>query len=136
MGEAYVRQMLRPQFPRRAFSYGLLTWCNATLDASVVALYGVLQPPVTCLFAFLIEGEAPSVWDGSGGLLIVLGLLAAARGSAPQRVGKASRVVHVSSPPAPAMAPLSRPLLTDQPDAERLLSGGLRSLSGHSEIAE
>eukprot|EP00966_Prymnesium_polylepis_P277027 6400318-Prymnesium_polylepis.1 len=38
-------------------NYTLMTWANQHLDATIVAIYGVLQPPVTALIAFVLLGE-------------------------------------------------------------------------------
>ena len=40
LGEAYVQEMLSPQFARRGFSYGFLTWLNAKRSAHVTPAHG------------------------------------------------------------------------------------------------
>lgn len=79
-------------------AYPLFTFANVRLPATLVTLYGILQPLLTSLLAYLVLGEAPSGASLVGGPLIVLGLLL-------------TTMATVAAPPAEQRPPLSEPLL-------------------------
>lgn len=58
--------------------YALMTWANQHLEATVLALYGVLQPLVTACLAFLIVGERVAPVAAAAAALIIAGFLAVA----------------------------------------------------------
>ena len=56
-------------------AYSLFTYANRWLPATLVTLYGILQPLLTSLLAYTLLGETPSTGTLLGGALLVLGLL-------------------------------------------------------------
>ena len=87
-------------------AYCLFTYANQRLPATLLTLYGIVQPLLTSLMAYAVLGEAPRSGCLAGASLIVLGLVLTA-------------VATVATPPrrselenAPGMAPdLAAPLL-------------------------
>ena len=87
-------------------AYCLFTYANQRLPATLLTLYGIVQPLLTSLMAYAVLGEAPRSGCLAGASLIVLGLVLTAVGT-------------VATPPrrselenAPGMAPdLAAPLL-------------------------
>jgi len=63
-----------------ALSFGLITWASESVQASVCALYGVLQPPCTALMAFAAKGEALTMGGLASGALALLSLVCATAG--------------------------------------------------------
>jgi drug/metabolite transporter (DMT)-like permease len=59
-----------------ALDYALLTWANKHLDATIVAMYGILQPLATALIAFALLGESLSPLSALGGGAVVAGMVA------------------------------------------------------------
>jgi drug/metabolite transporter (DMT)-like permease len=55
-------------------NYTLMTWANQHLDATIVAIYGVLQPPVTALIAFVLLGEQVAPLSALGGVAVIAGM--------------------------------------------------------------
>ena len=56
-------------------AYTLFTFANVRLPATLVTLYGILQPVLTGLLAFAFLGESPTNASLVGGPLIMLGLV-------------------------------------------------------------
>ena len=56
-------------------AYLMMTWANQHIDATLVSLYGVLQPITTALLAFLFLGESLFWQDAIGAILIITGLI-------------------------------------------------------------
>mmetsp|Transcript_29389 Transcript_29389/g.48727 ORF Transcript_29389/g.48727 Transcript_29389/m.48727 type:complete len:337 (+) Transcript_29389:202-1212(+) len=58
-----------------AADYAILTWSNSRLEAVIVSLYGILQPLVTALLSFIIQGETVASLALVGGAFVLLGLI-------------------------------------------------------------
>ena len=56
-------------------AFVLFSYANSLLPATLVTLYGILQPLLTSCFAYATLGETPSPGTLCGALLIVLGLM-------------------------------------------------------------
>lgn len=67
-----------------ALNYALITWSTKVLPATVVCLYGALQPTCTAVFAFLLRGEAISVWGAGSAVLVTLSICILAFNQPPQ----------------------------------------------------
>lgn len=88
-------------------AYGLLTWANQFLDATVVSAYGILQPVVTGVLAYVVLHE-PLTWPQGGACVIILmGLVAVGSSNSAKEIttcalpqGYSSRQYRTSWTPA------------------------------------
>jgi drug/metabolite transporter (DMT)-like permease len=80
-----------------AYPYAAMTWANTQLDASVITLYGALQPLATALGAWATFGTVLQPLAAGGGALIIVGLL----------------LSTTTTRPRPTTVPLDAPLLAD-----------------------
>ena len=80
-----------------AYPYAAMTWANTQLDASVITLYGALQPLATALGAWATFGTVLQPLAAAGGALIIVGLL----------------LSTTTTRPRPTTVPLDAPLLED-----------------------
>jgi drug/metabolite transporter (DMT)-like permease len=108
-----------------AGNYSIMTWCNERLDATVLALYGILQPPVTAAISFALQGATVRTQDALGALLIIAGLVLASvcgqreNGARAGRGGKMAALLasedaamraDSAEPPPPSPPPSPPPL--------------------------
>ncbi len=65
---------LATAFVSQLIGYMALAYALGHLPASIVSPTMVLQPVVTTLLAIPLLGEIPSVWQGLGGIIALLGI--------------------------------------------------------------
>ena len=51
-----------------------MSWANSYIDASLVAIYNVLQPPITDLMAYFILNETLTLYTIGGCVCVIIGI--------------------------------------------------------------
>ena len=70
-------------------AFTLFTYANSVLPATVVTLYGILQPILSSILAVLLLGEPPSHGTMVGGPLVIVGLVVTTLAAPGEAVGSA-----------------------------------------------
>jgi len=94
-----------------ALNYTLITWANKFLPATVCALYGVMQPPLTAIIAFCVKGEQLTVWGYVSMALAIASLVVVSF----DRSRSAASAAALDAPPG----------LPGRPHGARIANGGV-----------
>jgi len=89
--------------------YVAMSWANSYIDASLVAIYNVLQPPITDLMAYFILNETLTLYTIGGCGCVIIGLVI---------VVHQSYIESLENQPQPIV---NEKLMSEKPQAEILI---------------